>query len=114
MKLNLTDEQEFQVERYYLTADADARQQIFELTRQKLTEFKQGSLKQAKKLGMLLAVGTAVTNLPVPKELSGFGNYDPSVTDKDVIACLKAYDLRRFNREVQQKKDQRKHRRINK
>lgn len=113
MKLNLTDEELYKVERYFQNTNEQERTEIFELTRQKLKEYAEQNSKQMRKLSTFIAVAsvicknTSMLDFVPASSTSG----SKQISDKDVVDILKSFDLRRHNREVQDKKDQRNNRR---
>ena len=113
MRLKLTDEELYKVERYFQNTNEQERAEIFELTRQKLKEYTEQNSKQMRKLSTLIAAASVIcknTSMLDFVPATSTSN-SKQISDKDVIDILKSFDLRRFNREVQDKKDQRNNRR---
>ena len=76
-------------------------------------EYAEQNSKQMRKLSTFIAVASVICkNTSMLNFVPASSTSDSKqISDKDVVDILKSFDVRRFNREVQDKKDQRNNRR---
>ena len=116
---SLTAEETLKLETYFFNTDEEEKKAIFERARKIIIDNYDKNDKTVKKLNLLLAgllTATDFNTLTMGRSALGKLHSLPeqkqkTVSDEQVMKLLKAFDLRRHNREVQDKKDQRNNRR---
>lgn len=116
---SLTVEETLKLETYFFNTDEEEKKAIFERARKIIIDNYDKNDKAVKKVNLLLAdllTATDFNTLTMGRSVLGKLHSLPeqkqkTVTDEQVMKLLKAFDLRRHNREVQDKKDQRNNRR---